>query len=78
MLGLDKWLAVTWLVINCKNGASSCEAARALGSPKTASFMDHRISGLAAARRPRDDEHSGRGHLAAEIAFCVFFHVRRE
>ena len=29
-LGLDKWLVATWLVVNCKNGASSCEVAWAL------------------------------------------------
>jgi transposase-like protein len=27
-LGLDKWLAALWLVVNCKNGISSCEIAR--------------------------------------------------
>jgi transposase-like protein len=43
-LGLDKWLAATWLVSNCKNGVSSCEVARALNvTQKTAWFMDHRI-----------------------------------
>jgi transposase-like protein len=43
-LGLDKWLVATWLVVNCKNGASSCEVARALNiTQKTAWFMDHRI-----------------------------------
>jgi transposase-like protein len=41
---LDKWLAATWLVSNCKNGVSSCEVARALNvTQKTAWFMDHRI-----------------------------------
>jgi transposase-like protein len=41
---LDKWLAATWLVTNCKNGVSSCEIARALNiTQKTAWFMDHRI-----------------------------------
>src|ERR1035437_6090361 len=30
-LGLDKWLAALWLVVNCKNGISSCESARDLG-----------------------------------------------
>jgi hypothetical protein len=43
-LSLDKWLVATWLVVNCKNGASSCEVARALNiTQKTAWFMDHRI-----------------------------------
>lgn len=43
-LGLDKWLAAMWLIVNCKNGISSCEVARALGiTQKSAWFMDHRI-----------------------------------
>ncbi len=43
-LGLDKWLVATWLVVNCKNGVSSCEISRALKiTQKTAWFMDHRI-----------------------------------
>lgn len=43
-LGLDKWLTAMWLVVNCKNGVSSCEIARALNiTQKTAWFMDHRI-----------------------------------
>jgi transposase-like protein len=43
-IGLDKWLVAMWLVVNCKNGISSYEIARALGvTQKTAWFMDHRI-----------------------------------
>jgi transposase-like protein len=43
-LGLDKWLVAMWLIVNCKNGISSYEVARALGiTQKTAWFMDHRI-----------------------------------
>lgn len=43
-LGLDKWLAALWLVVNCKNGISSCEVARDLGvTQKTAWFMNHRL-----------------------------------
>lgn len=43
-LGLDKWLAAMWQVVNCKNGVSSYEVHRAIGvSQKTAWFMDHRI-----------------------------------
>lgn len=43
-LGLDKWLVAMWLIVNCKNGISSYEIARALGvTQKTAWFMDHRI-----------------------------------
>ncbi|TMQ70559.1 MAG: hypothetical protein E6K80_08150, partial [Candidatus Eisenbacteria bacterium] len=30
-LGLDKWLAALWMIVNCKNGVSSYEIARALG-----------------------------------------------
>lgn len=43
-LGLDKWLPATWLIVNAKNGISSCELHRALGvTQKTAWFMLHRI-----------------------------------
>jgi transposase-like protein len=43
-LGLDKWLPALWMVVNCKNGVSSYEVARALGvTQKTAWFMTQRI-----------------------------------
>src|ERR1039458_7763256 len=43
-LGLDKWLAAMWLIVNCKNGISSCEIARDLGiTQKSAWHMAHRI-----------------------------------
>lgn len=43
-LGLDKWLPAVWLIVNAKNGVSSCEIARSLGvTQKTAWFMLHRI-----------------------------------
>lgn len=42
-LGLDKWFVALWSVVNCKNGISSHELARALGvTQKTAWFMAHR------------------------------------
>lgn len=43
-LGLDKWLSAMWLIVNCKNGISSCEIARDLGvTQKSAWHMAHRI-----------------------------------
>src|SRR5436190_978755 len=43
-IGLDKWLPVTWMLVNCKNGISSLEVARDLGvTQKTAWFMLHRV-----------------------------------
>ncbi len=43
-LGLDKWLTAMWLIVNCKNGISSCELARDLGiTQKSAWHMAHRI-----------------------------------
>ena len=43
-IGLDKWMAATWMMSNCKNGISSYEIARDLKvSQKTAWFMSHRI-----------------------------------
>lgn len=43
-LGLDKWLCGLWLLVNAKNGISSCEIARALGiTQKSAWFLLHRL-----------------------------------
>lgn len=43
-LGLDKWLAALWLLVNCKNGISSYEIARDLGvSQKAGWFMLQRL-----------------------------------
>jgi len=43
-IGIDKWLAGLWLVVNCKNGISSCEIARDLHiTQKSAWFLNHRI-----------------------------------
>jgi transposase-like protein len=40
----SKWLPAMWLIVNCKNGISSCELARDLKvTQKTAWFMLHRI-----------------------------------
>lgn len=41
---LEKWLPAVWLIVTCKNGISSYEAARDLGiSQKSAWHMNHRI-----------------------------------
>ena len=43
-LAIDKWLTAMWLIVNCKNGISSCEIARDLGiTQKSAWHMAHRI-----------------------------------
>jgi transposase-like protein len=43
-LGMDKWMSAVWMLVNCKNGMSSYELARALGvTQKSAWFMLHRI-----------------------------------
>ncbi len=43
-LALDKWLPATWMIVNAKNGVSSCELARSLVvTQKTGWFMLHRI-----------------------------------
>lgn len=43
-LGMDKWMTGMWLLVNCKNGISSCEVARDLGiTQKSAWFMMHRL-----------------------------------
>jgi len=41
---LDKWLVAMWMILNCKNGVSSCEIAKNVRvSQKSAWFMLHRI-----------------------------------
>src|SRR5580658_3982369 len=43
-IGLDKWLPIMWMMVNCKNGISSYEVARHIGiTQKSAWFMLHRI-----------------------------------
>jgi transposase-like protein len=43
-VGLEKWLPALWMLVNCKNGISSYELARALGvTQKTAWFMLSRL-----------------------------------
>jgi transposase-like protein len=43
-LGLDKWMTAFWMLVNCKNGVSSCEIARTLGiTQKSAWFMLQRL-----------------------------------
>lgn len=43
-IGLDKWMAAIWMIVNCKNGVSSYEIHRSLGvTQKTAWFMLQRI-----------------------------------
>src|SRR6266850_6370538 len=43
-IGFEKWLPAVWLIVNAKNGISSCELSRALGvTQKSAWFMLHRI-----------------------------------
>ncbi|HEX4230604.1 MAG TPA: IS1595 family transposase [Bryobacteraceae bacterium] len=57
-IGLDKWLPVMWMLVNCKNGISSWEIHRAIGvTQKSAWFM------LQRARLAMQDEVSG-GKLA--------------
>jgi len=43
-LGMDKWMIAVWMLVNCKNGISSYEIARALGiTQKSAWHMMHRV-----------------------------------
>jgi len=65
-LGLDKWLVAMWQVVNCKNGVSSYEIAKAIGvTQKTAWFMDHRIR-CALGMAPADKLS---GHVEADETF---------
>jgi transposase-like protein len=65
-IGLDKWLAALWQIVNCKNGISSCEIHRAIGiTQKSAWFMDHRIRCMLALDSPGKVS----GHVEADETF---------
>jgi transposase-like protein len=60
-IGLDKWLPVMWMLVNCKNGVSSWEIHRAIGvTQKTAWFM------LQRGRLATQDKMTG-GKLGGEV-----------
>jgi transposase-like protein len=65
-IGLDKWLAAMWMVINCKNGVSSYEIHRDLKiTQKSAWFLNHRIR-LALGLEPTE---KASGHVEADETF---------
>ena len=60
-IGLDKWLPVMWMLVNCKNGVSSWEISRHIGvTQKSAWFM------LQRGRLALQDEMTG-GKLGGEV-----------
>lgn len=76
-ISLDKWFVGLWALVNCKNGISSYELARALGvTQKTAWFMLHRIRKAMELTDGQDDQFDGPaeadatyvGGLAAKLA----------
>ncbi len=65
-LGFEKWLPALWLLTNCKNGISSYELARSLGTTqKSAWFMLSRL------RLALQGENGGKmsGHVEADETF---------
>lgn len=43
-LKLDQWLVATWLIVNCRNGVSSCEIARTIGCKQQSAWhLLHRV-----------------------------------
>jgi transposase-like protein len=68
-IGLDKWLAALWMLVNCKNGISSYEVGRDLGvTQKTAWFMLHRLR-LALRDGSFDKLGGNRGPVEADETF---------
>jgi transposase-like protein len=60
-IGLEKWLPVMWMLVNCKNGVSSYEIHRGMGvTQKSAWFMLQRC------RLAMQDSSAG-GMLAGEV-----------
>ena len=66
-IALEKWFPALWLLVNCKNGISSYELARALGvTQKTAWFM---LSRLRLALQDRSTGGKLRGHVEADETY---------
>lgn len=43
-LGLDQWMVAVWMIVNCRNGVSSCEIARAVGCKQQSAWhLLHRV-----------------------------------
>jgi transposase-like protein len=43
-LSLDKWVAAVWMIVNCRNGVSSCEIARTIGCKQQSAWhLLHRV-----------------------------------
>jgi len=67
-IGLDKWFAAIWMLVNCKNGVSSYEIHRALGvTQKTAWFMLHRVR--LAMQRGTFEKIGGNGPIEVDESF---------
>ena len=63
---LEKWLPAMWMLVNCKNGISSYELARALGvTQKTGWFMLHRLRAATQAKSFQKME----GHVEVDETF---------
>lgn len=46
-LKLDQWIVAVWLIVNCRNGVSSCEIARAVGCKQQSAWhLLHRVRHL--------------------------------
>lgn len=61
-ISLCKWLVAMWLIVNCKNGISSCELAKHVGiTQKSAWFMLRRI------RFGMQDSQQGGGKLGGRV-----------
>ncbi len=66
-IGLDKWLAALWLLVNCKNGVSSYEIARDLSiTQKSAWFVLQRLRHIL---KDTTVEPMGKGPVEADESF---------
>lgn len=57
-LRLDQWIAGIWMIVNCKNGVSSCEIARAIECKQQSAWhLLHRVRHIL--QQANDDQMSG-------------------
>jgi transposase-like protein len=66
-IGLDKWFVALWLLVNCKNGISSYEVARAIGISQTSAW--HVMHRLRFALHEGSFEKMLSGHVEADETF---------
>lgn len=69
-LRLDQWIAAVWMIVNCRNGISSCEIARTIGCKQQSAWhLLHRVRHLLAQESDGTKMGSKFGVVEADTTF---------